>query len=65
MINLYEGYWRPNYLSDYTESCYKNPKFCNGGWVVGDNSCSLGHKGALCEMCDIYNERGDGKFFKS
>ncbi|CAD8099120.1 unnamed protein product [Paramecium primaurelia] len=65
MINLYEGYWRPNYLSDYTESCYKSPGFCKGGWEVGDNSCSLGRKGALCEMCDIYDERGEGRFFKN
>ncbi|CAD8099474.1 unnamed protein product [Paramecium primaurelia] len=64
MINLYEGYWRPNYLSDYTESCYKNPLFCEGGWRVGDSTCKFGHKGALCEMCDVYNEKGDGKFFK-
>ncbi|CAD8188653.1 unnamed protein product [Paramecium pentaurelia] len=64
MINLYEGYWRPNYLSDYTESCYKNPQFCQGGWGVGDSTCILGHKGALCEMCDVYNQKGDGKFFK-
>ncbi|CAD8133735.1 unnamed protein product [Paramecium pentaurelia] len=64
MINLYEGYWRPNPLSDYTESCYKNPSFCLGGWEVGDSTCIQGHKGALCEMCDTYNERGDGKFFK-
>ncbi|CAD8067414.1 unnamed protein product [Paramecium sonneborni] len=65
MINLYEGYWRPNYLSDYTESCYKSPEYCQGGWEVGDSICSMGRKGALCEMCDIFNVRGEGSFFKN
>ncbi|CAD8195642.1 unnamed protein product [Paramecium octaurelia] len=64
MINLFPGYWRPNYLSDYTESCYKNSLFCQGGWGVGDVSCQLGHTGALCEVCDVYNKRGNGQFFK-
>ncbi|CAD8155005.1 unnamed protein product [Paramecium pentaurelia] len=64
-IQLKNGYWRPNYLSDYSVLCFKNTKNCRGGWTVGDNSCSEGHVGALCEECDIYNVRGFGKHFKT
>jgi hypothetical protein len=35
---------------------------CLGGWISGDNSCFLGHIGALCEQCDLYDMRGDGEF---
>ncbi|CAD8187960.1 unnamed protein product [Paramecium octaurelia] len=63
-IKLQPGYWRPNYLSDYTESCFKNPKFCIGGWDVGNELCSLGHIGGLCEECDNFDLRGKGQFYK-
>ncbi|CAD8148748.1 unnamed protein product [Paramecium octaurelia] len=63
-IQLKNGYWRPNYLSDYSALCFKNLNNCGGGWRVGDNSCSEGHVGALCEECDIHNIRGFGKHFK-
>ncbi|CAD8127675.1 unnamed protein product [Paramecium sonneborni] len=65
MIKLLEGTWRPNYLSDYTEFCLKNKQFCKGGWEVGNNLCTNGHIGALCEECDIYNIRGNGQYFKN
>ncbi|CAD8152383.1 unnamed protein product [Paramecium pentaurelia] len=65
MIDLKQGYWRPDYLSDFTEECYKNTEFCLGGWRVGDDTCKMGHVGALCEMCDVYNIRGEGQFFKN
>ncbi|CAD8183302.1 unnamed protein product [Paramecium octaurelia] len=64
-IQLLEGYWRPNKYSDYTEICLKNFKFCKGGWTVGNELCSLGHIGGLCEECDSHNIRGDGQFFKN
>ncbi|CAD8085140.1 unnamed protein product [Paramecium primaurelia] len=64
-IELQEGFWRPNYLSDKIEECFKNLKFCKGGWGQGNQICDLGHIGALCEECDIYNIRGDGKYFKN
>ncbi|CAD8107879.1 unnamed protein product [Paramecium sonneborni] len=63
-IQLLEGYWRPNHMSDQTEYCYKNQEFCEGGWKVGNDLCKFGHIGALCEECDIYNIKGEGKFFK-
>ncbi|CAD8097740.1 unnamed protein product [Paramecium primaurelia] len=64
-IDLIEGFWRPNYLSDQIDECFKNLKFCVGGWGQGNQICDLGHIGALCEECDIYNIRGDGKYFKN
>ncbi|CAD8105139.1 unnamed protein product [Paramecium sonneborni] len=64
-IKLLPGFWRPNHLSDYTESCFKNPSFCIGGWDVGINLCNIGHLGGLCEECDHFNLRGDGQFYKN
>lgn len=29
---------------------------------VGNDICSFGHVGALCEACDLYNVRGNGSF---
>lgn len=29
---------------------------------VGNDICSLGHVGALCETCDLYNIRGNGTY---
>ncbi|CAD8128826.1 unnamed protein product [Paramecium sonneborni] len=63
-IQLKKGYWRPDYLSDYTEFCFKNSELCEGGWQVGDALCIAGHIGGLCEECDIYNIRGYGYFQK-
>ncbi|CAD8097021.1 unnamed protein product [Paramecium primaurelia] len=63
-LQLQEGYWRPNYLSDQTEYCFKNQQYCKGGWDVGDNLCFLGHVGGLCEECDKYNIQGQGYYFK-
>ncbi|CAD8087594.1 unnamed protein product [Paramecium primaurelia] len=65
MIKLLPGFWRPNNFSDYVEPCFKNPLFCIGGWQVGDQICSFGHIGALCEECDMYNIRGQGNFYKN
>ncbi|CAD8208304.1 unnamed protein product [Paramecium octaurelia] len=64
-IELLEGFWRPDYLSDFIEQCYKNIKFCKGGWGYGNQICDIGHIGALCEECDIYDIRGDGKYLKN
>ncbi|CAK87942.1 unnamed protein product (macronuclear) [Paramecium tetraurelia] len=64
-IQLLEGYWRPNMLSDSVDYCFKNPKFCEGGWNTGNELCNLGHIGGLCEECDTQNIRGNGKFIKT
>ncbi|CAD8125631.1 unnamed protein product [Paramecium sonneborni] len=63
-IQLLDGYWRPNYQSDYTEYCFKNPEYCQGGWGVGNQLCKMGNLGGLCEECDKYNIEGLGHFFK-
>ncbi|CAD8190110.1 unnamed protein product [Paramecium octaurelia] len=64
-MNLLQGFWRPDYLSDYTSYCFKNKDFCIGGWSYGNNLCQIGHIGALCEECDIQNILGGGKYFKN
>ncbi|CAD8173391.1 unnamed protein product [Paramecium octaurelia] len=64
-IELLGGFWRPDFVSDYIEQCFKNLKFCKGGWGYGNQICHLGHIGALCEECDIYNIRGEGKYLKN
>ncbi|CAD8214598.1 unnamed protein product [Paramecium pentaurelia] len=64
-IQLKKGYWRPNYQSDLIEYCFKFVDFCEGGWVVSDNLCLVGHIGGLCEECDMYNIRGQGNYFKN
>ncbi|CAD8095790.1 unnamed protein product [Paramecium primaurelia] len=61
-IKLRPNYWRPYFYADLIEYCYNFEFNCLGGWNYGDVSCSLGHIGALCEQCDIYNIRGDGAY---
>ncbi|CAK68311.1 unnamed protein product (macronuclear) [Paramecium tetraurelia] len=61
-IQLRNGYWRPNFDTKLISYCINLPKNCNGGWNEGDTSCYIGHLGALCEQCDLYNIRGDGSF---
>lgn len=65
MVKLRPGYWRPYINSLQEESCYHLASNCLGGWVPGDLSCSVGHIGALCEQCDLYNIRGDGSYSNS
>ncbi|CAD8125180.1 unnamed protein product [Paramecium sonneborni] len=65
MIQLQKGNWRPNYYSDYCQSCFKNLDFCIGGWDVGNQLCKVGHIGGLCEECDVNNIMGDGYYFKN
>ncbi|CAD8130485.1 unnamed protein product [Paramecium sonneborni] len=60
MIELRKSYWRAYYYSKNIEKYYHLTENCNGGWSPGDESCTVGHIGALCEQCDLYNIRGDG-----
>ncbi|CAD8099977.1 unnamed protein product [Paramecium sonneborni] len=64
-ILLKMGYWRPYYLSDRIEECFKNLEFCKGGWGVGNDLCAIGHIGGLCEQCDTNNVRGLGQYFQN
>ncbi|KAM3126981.1 hypothetical protein pb186bvf_020916 [Paramecium bursaria] len=61
-LELRDGYWRPTETNDRISECYHLKSNCLGGWEPGDKSCFMGHIGALCEQCDIYNTRGDGKY---
>ncbi|CAD8161621.1 unnamed protein product [Paramecium pentaurelia] len=61
-LNIYQGYWRPYFDTNQVEYCYNLPESCLGGWKEGDDSCIIGHIGALCEQCDIQDLRGDGKY---
>ncbi|CAD8084407.1 unnamed protein product [Paramecium sonneborni] len=62
MIELRQSYWRAYYFSETIEYCYHLIENCEGGWLPGDQSCIIGHIGALCEQCDLYNTRGDGSY---
>ncbi|CAD8136644.1 unnamed protein product [Paramecium pentaurelia] len=62
MIELRSGYWRAYYYSNIVELCYHQYQNCQGGWFAGNPSCGIGHIGALCEQCDLYNIRGQGYF---
>ncbi|CAD8113596.1 unnamed protein product [Paramecium sonneborni] len=62
MIELRQHYWRAYYFSQTIEYCYHLVENCKGGWRPGDESCILGHIGALCEQCDLYNSRGSGSY---
>ncbi|CAD8149192.1 unnamed protein product [Paramecium octaurelia] len=64
-IQLQPGFWRSNYRSKFINKCTRQKTLCLGGWKPGDESCSLGYIGALCEECDIYNIKGDGQYFKN
>ncbi|CAD8201747.1 unnamed protein product [Paramecium pentaurelia] len=47
------------------EHCFKFVDFCEGGWVVSDNLCLVGHIGGFCEECDMYDIRGQGNYLKN
>ncbi|CAD8108887.1 unnamed protein product [Paramecium primaurelia] len=61
-LNLRKGFWRPYFDNNQIEECYNLKENCLGQWDYGDNSCFLGHIGALCEQCDNQNIRGQGKY---
>ena len=61
-IHLRAGYYRPYFDSSKISYCTNLVANCNGGWDPGDPSCYSGHTGALCESCDIYNQRGAGAY---
>ncbi|CAD8064552.1 unnamed protein product [Paramecium sonneborni] len=61
-LKLLSGQWRPEYNNRYITQCSNKIENCKGGWDVGYDSCETGYFGALCEQCDIYNRRGQGKY---
>ncbi|CAD8213585.1 unnamed protein product [Paramecium octaurelia] len=61
-LQLRPGYWRPYFDTSSISPCINLQSNCLGGWKNGDISCYVGHIGALCEQCDLYDTRGDGSF---
>ncbi|CAD8099472.1 unnamed protein product [Paramecium primaurelia] len=59
---LRQGYWRPYFDTRAIHFCLNLQENCLGGIKEGDSSCYIGHIGALCEQCDLYNIRGDGQY---
>ncbi|CAD8196278.1 unnamed protein product [Paramecium pentaurelia] len=64
-VKLKPFYWRPYEFSHTIEYCQNLPENCIGGWNPGNDLCISAHIGALCEQCDIYDLRGEGKFSTS
>ncbi|CAD8207434.1 unnamed protein product [Paramecium octaurelia] len=62
LLNIKFGFWRPYFQSNIVSYCLNLEDNCLGGWEEGDSSCFIGHIGALCEQCDLYNTRGDGEY---
>lgn len=49
MIYLKPGFWRAYFYSSKIEECFHLLENCLGEWKPGDDSCTQGHIGALCE----------------
>ncbi|CAD8105803.1 unnamed protein product [Paramecium sonneborni] len=62
-IYLYEGFWRPDPYNDQVESCIKKMDKCIGGFNVGNQLCTTGSIGALCENCDIHSIIWEDSYF--
>lgn len=41
-------------MVDNSNLCFNQLENCEGGWNVGNDMCSEGNIGALCESCDWY-----------
>ncbi|KAL4435259.1 hypothetical protein ABPG74_017351 [Tetrahymena malaccensis] len=55
-INLANGYWRENNLTDLIIYCNKNPQFCQAESPDSRFICIPGHIGPLCQSCDQYGQ---------
>ncbi|KAL4503050.1 hypothetical protein ABPG72_014279 [Tetrahymena utriculariae] len=53
VLKLDPDFWRPSVDNDQIEPCSNQYSNCAGGKGTGDQLCSEGHIGALCEVCDI------------
>ena len=50
-LNLKSGYWRITNTTSYIKACPKKDNSCKGGIVAGQQSCSVGYTGPLCDVC--------------
>ncbi|CAD8114069.1 unnamed protein product [Paramecium sonneborni] len=59
---LRPGYWKPYFDTIDIAYCLNLQENCLGGINEGDTSCYIGHIGALCEQCDLYDIMGNGQY---
>lgn len=64
-IEVKNGYWRENDRSPYIVLCKNKAENCVGGLHVGNDICTEGHVGALCEECDVQGSYWPEKYSKS
>lgn len=64
-ISIRYGFWRPDHLNDLPEKCKNQDYNCKGGYDVGNDLCTEGNVGALCEECDIYSIYWDESYSQS
>lgn len=62
-VKLLPHFWRANMFTAKVSDCLARKENCVGGY--GNNVCKIGHIGANCEACDLYNQLGNGHFGKS
>ena len=63
IIYLNKGYWRINNETDLISECSNFIENCEGG--TKNFTCSIGHIGALCEICDIKASYWENHFTQS
>lgn len=62
MVELKDGYWRENNLTDEILACNTiDPNICNSESESNRFGCSEGHIGPLCETCDYFGYVWDGE----
>jgi hypothetical protein len=64
-MTLKKNYWRVSNAVIKTYQC-RNTRACNGGIIMNhtDNLCSDGHRGPLCDICEIGWAKDDGVCLK-
>ncbi|KAL4432097.1 hypothetical protein ABPG74_014351 [Tetrahymena malaccensis] len=63
IIEVQEGYWRPNIYSDQISQCSSDDSVCLGGST--NFTCEQGYTGALCKSCDIHGIHTQGTPYSS
>lgn len=62
-MKLKPHFWRKHKYTIRVSECLNSKENCIGGY--GNNTCKIGHIGANCEACDLYNQLGNGHYGKS
>ncbi|EWS71183.1 transmembrane protein, putative (macronuclear) [Tetrahymena thermophila SB210] len=61
-IQLKNGYWRSNELTDDIIYCNYNPDVCQPQSNQSKFNCARGYIGIICASCDIYGEIWDDSY---